>query len=1175
MKGDFSHLQFDPTENFNGVLQQQGRVLLDRDWNEQSRIIQHWEDRAGEDVIGAGLAAVPVLAPDGFKVVQANVVGTSPNQRVELQLLPGRVWADGLLCYLPPNATPPASPVTRVADYLPAPIDDTPGTIATIAPGVRDIVVLEVSREELSAFQVPDRLLEPALGGVDTTERVLLRTAFKLYRAGTGETCHNLGDKLKDDPADKGHLTVRLQPTVTVPGDCPVVMGGGYTGFEHFLYRVEIAAVNTGQPAGFKWSQFNGGLVGRGQLVTTPTNRISIRANHAAIVNSGLSSFYCEVIAFDAQRGIWKPTFGAEVTLSGADLVVGTVRLGAFAASGDTVFFRLWNGFEPIADFDNASPVELIDGIQLKFTPATATNYAPGDFWTFTVRAGEIPNAEVLIDDKVPFGPIYHRVALAEINWGTVGTPVVPPAIEDCRRRFRPLTRQDTCCTVRVGDGEQSLGDYLNIQNAIDSLPPEGGTVCILPGIYHQEFSLDNRQNVTISGCGGATLLLPSTAGSTTPIITINGGRNLCIESVAIETNDDQRGIYAVGNNPFVKTTQTALDTIRGLVISDVIVESAKYAGITVEYARDVRIVACSVRQRDITCIEHALVVRADDAEIARNTIEVPVRTGVPTSLVPASGEEFIPGSMALGGLHLKSLCERVRVIDNLIRGGCGHGITLGSLAWYTEAGDPVPPENEPVQPAPDPCDPTHPTDGGILVIVVEVADGTKIHVGSGGPLYDVRIERNRIHAMGSDGIGVIGFFDLSDVDEFISVVNLSILGNEIRQCLRRATTPPTPELEGNIAYGGIILGNVENLIVHDNVILDTGADWLDPVCGIFVLHAEGIDLCRNRIVNCGARTAQPITGARPGQRGGIVVKFSVPPIALLTQYFGGGIGQNGVPSLRVHQNIVSQPLGRALVAAGVGPMSIVGNQFTSQAVTPMSVDLMGFMAGSVQIMNLGMSNELYLQLLLFAFIGKKYAQAYMSGVGDSVAGYGRAGLDDATLGRLLANGQVQFSDNQVNLDLLAQGLSLALTSTFIVTLDDLACHDNQFEANLFDDFLLSHSIHMAFTQSNTGNRWKEGLFNALLSALTLSFTMNTTTDNQGTHCIIARGMPTHTVDDHNIALVQGVQGEVDGMCDGFSKLFSNWSKMAGGPANSSNANNTPTATPGGTPPPPAPAPIV
>ena len=34
-------------------------------------------------------------------------------------------------------------------------------------------------------------------------------------------------------------------PVTVVPGDCPVVDGGGYTGFEHNLYRVEIARTNS------------------------------------------------------------------------------------------------------------------------------------------------------------------------------------------------------------------------------------------------------------------------------------------------------------------------------------------------------------------------------------------------------------------------------------------------------------------------------------------------------------------------------------------------------------------------------------------------------------------------------------------------------------------------------------------------------------------------------------------------------------------------------------------------------------------------------------------------------------------------------------------------------------------------------------------------------------------
>jgi hypothetical protein len=987
-------------------------------------------------------------------------------------------------------------------------------------------------------------LLEPALGGPDTTERVHLRTAFKLYRAGATETCHNID--LADDPDEKGHLTVRLQPTVVVPGDCPVVLGGGYTGFEHFLYRIEIAAVNAAQPASFKWSQFNGGLVGRGQLITVPTDRITIRANQAAILNSGLSSFYCEVLSFDEDRGVWSPTFGADVTLSGSDLVIGTVRLGAFAASTETVFFRLWNAIEPISEFDGAAPVELIDGVQLQFNPATATNYAPGDYWTFPVRAGEITNPEVLIDDHIPFGPVYHRVALAEINWGPPAVPVLPTEIDDCRRRFRPLTRLDTCCTVRVGDGDNSLGDFDRIQAAIDALPATGGMVCILPGIYREDIRLENRLNITLSGCGPRTRLLPANVDSTSAVIAIFGGRNITIESLAVEAADRGRGIVALGRNPFSKAEQIATSLIEGLTLCDLYVTSALFAGIRAEFVRDLTITKCLVRMRDVTCLEHAVVILADDAHIEHNVIEVPVRTDNPSFLAAPLAGDFIPGSMAPGGLHLKSLCERVRVIDNLIRGGSGHGITLGSLTWFFENGDPVPPENEPDEPEPDPCDPTQPADNGITVGTVNLGEIGIIRIGAGGPLYDLRIERNRIHAMGSNGIGVIGFFDLSQVDEFISVVNLSILGNEIRGCRRRPTAPPPDSLAGFIGYGAIALADVENLVVHDNTLVDNGPDWLDPVCGVFVLHGEGIDLVRNRIVNTGARTSEPVTAARSGQRGGIVVRFALPPTILVAGALATGAGQNGVPALRVHDNIVSQPLGRALVATGVGPMSIVANQLTTQGVVPRAVDLSSFLAATVQIQNLGVSNELYLQLLLFAMLNQNNAKDHLTGALDNDAAAGRAGLDDATLARLLANGQVLFSDNQVNLDLLARGISIAFTSVLILTLDDLACHDNQCEANLLDDILLAHAIHFAFTQSTTGNRWKEGRFNAILSALTLSFIMNTTTDNQGTHCIVVRGLPTHIVDDHNIALVQGVLGESKGVCDGFAGYLPNLAKKSG-----------------------------
>ncbi len=49
----------------------------------------------------------------------------------------------------------------------------------------------------------------------------------------------------------------------------------------------------------FKWSQYGGGLVGRGHF-DNPSKQVTIKANLQAITNSGLPSFYLEALEFDA-----------------------------------------------------------------------------------------------------------------------------------------------------------------------------------------------------------------------------------------------------------------------------------------------------------------------------------------------------------------------------------------------------------------------------------------------------------------------------------------------------------------------------------------------------------------------------------------------------------------------------------------------------------------------------------------------------------------------------------------------------------------------------------------------------------------------------------------------------------------------------------------------------------
>jgi len=184
-------------------------------------------------------------------------------------------------------------------------------------------------------------------------------------------------------------------------------------------------------------------------------------------------------------------------------------------------------------------------------------------------------------------------------------------------------------------------------------------------------------------------------------------------------------------------------------------------------------------------------------------------------------------------------------------------------------------------------------------------------------------------------------------------------------------------------------------------------------------------------------------------------------------------------------------------------------------------VDITGLFAGAVLIFNLGISNDFfYMQQILFKLLNKSNSQQYLaSAAEDAVA---KEGLDDQTVARLLANGQVLFNDNQVNLDLLARGLSFSASSILIFTLDDLSFADNQCEANLLDDFLITSLLSIAMTQRVSGNRFKEGMFNAPMSAFTMGLMMNTTTENQGTHCIIARnGMPGLLVDSGNRVLLE------------------------------------------------------
>jgi uncharacterized protein DUF6519 len=1107
MKGDFSQWRpFDPNENFNGVLHQQGRVLIDPDWNDHTRILQHWQGRAARDVIGDSVAAVPLGDSDGFKIEAAQVITGGGQTRVELTVHPGHVWADGLLAYF-------SAPTTRVAAYLQPPIQNPAATSGSIGAGVRDAVILEVSREALNGFQAPERLIEPALGGPDTTERIQTRYAFRLFRLGADEDCHTIVSQLKDEPNNFGNLSVSLQPTVVVPGDCPVVEGGGYTGFEHELYRIEIGPVANGSLK-FKWSQFNGGLVGRGNFKAgPPKDTVEITANLTAIATSGLNSFYLEALQFDAALGQWVVTYGAKATLNTSQVLeldpptFGTA-LPTPSTPGDTIFFRLWNGLEDISAFTNATnPADLPNrvGIQLAFDSPANKTYREGDYWVFPVRAGEIKNPQVLINAQPPQGIRYHRVALAELNWNAAKNIAAPIQIEDCRRPFRPLTKQETCCTFRVGDGIQSFGDFNAadyptatatgaIQAAIDALPARGGQVCVLPGDFRENIVMTNRHDITITGCGARSRIVsrPPAAPATiaAPVIQVLGGYNITIDSLAVEADGSGVGILLEGIN-FDFIDRAGHQRLSHVTLFQLLASAAAQSAIRAQFVDQLTIRECEVRMQDTVCLDHAIFALGDDMLIERNLVEVPLRTDrtspISTTGTAATTRSFFRGTQSRGGIQIGGTSDRVRIINNLIRGGSGDGITLGSLIFIDRNNRSVPPQDWPASPPVDPCDPATPANATIDLRAFPM--DSPMRPASAGTLTEIVIERNRIYQMGMNGIGVVKFFNPREAPEFIRVENLFIIGNDIRHCLLRSIAPIANDMLDWVGYGGIALADVEHLVVRDNLIADNGIYYHEPVCGIFVVLAEGMEISRNRILDHGLKTVVPV---KPGRIGGINIVLAVSPGWRTATERTAAL--NAEPAIKVEGNQVAIRVGRALTARAVGPLSIVANYFSTAEVipeegTPLSI-------GTVWVANAGLSSDWDVIFPRYAVITNAPATLETAA---SARVEIRRGLP---LVSHLPNGNILFANNQCVLNLLGSKGGQTAYSIVLTSFDDVAFLGNQCECNLANDHIFAQAFVVGFSLRANDNRLKESFRRADFSALTLGYT-NITAFNHATHCLL------------------------------------------------------------------------
>lgn len=1233
MHGDFSQLNFDPhvhergvdpradglLRNVSGVLHQQGRVSTDVDLATGGLLALGWRGQAGRDTIGAGVCAVPAGEPEGFRVESAAVADGA----VRVMLRPGRAWADGILTRLPGEAPDPAAAVERLAAYFGPPLSDPAPTPDQIDDGVRDAVILEVSEEALNGFQYPQQLIEPALGGPDTSARAFVNFRIRLLRLADGEDCHTIIAKLEDDPSSKGRLTASLAPVVAIAGDCPVVGGGGYTGFEHHLYRIEIADVPPAAPARFKWSQWNGGLVGRGRFdSTTDPDRVIVDAGRAPIVHSGLTEFYLEALQYDELLGTWAVVYGSTATLNtDHDLeLAAPASFGTMPSTTGSVFFRLWNGIADVSAFTNAAdPVALRDGIRLAFDAPAAGNYRPGDHWTLSVRAGEIFNPQVLLDEAPPVGIVYHRVPLAEIHWTSHGDTAIGGTIEDCRRRFRPLVNQKTCCTFLIGDGVASFGDFNSLEEAAAHLPEAGGELCLLPGLHRANLRLENRRHVKIHGCTGRSMVLPRTETRLQPILHVVDGVGIEVcgldlvtyDGIAVRIDGSAAGgcsdVRVHGNRIVARTNAIRATNAAQLAIAD----NRLHLLDTVDGRATVSVLADDVLVERNTLLMLPFVDDTPDEpdvpddDPTRDPADPCARPEIlylhPVFVVQYAfaAWNFLAAALvprqpyrALGGIHVRAGCERVRILENLVAGGGGDGITLGGDLDPADGAPPAPPpvpegpaagdftarsaavnvtsdgrflalvQDEQGQPladvdlylsaeavATDRSDArgmasvkaapgaytldasppyevlrvTEARDEGVLVNAVTLVARTAIR--ARGFIHRLTIEGNDVSMMGLSGIGfatrrgaslrgpvkAIPANDpkaalLAHVDQVIlglaltpllratdPLRDLVILNNRLHHNLRHAFTDALLADAQFIGRGGVSLPVVESARIAGNHVHDNGPRASDPACGVFVGHGDNLEVSDNVLAANGAVASDAGQNRHAGIRGGICVRFA----GAISTRFSSASGRNA--ALRVHDNRIDQPAGRALTAMAFGPVSIADNHLNSEF-----SGLFGFLdtfVGGVLLLNLGGIHRM---------LARSHGR-YLGQAGDATAGRGYAALAE----RSLPGGETLFGDNHLRLGIVNR----SITSLLLMAADDLGCASNTCAVYRGDPFF-ANAVLIADTLRATAMRLREDV-RQTISLLTRAMRMNITALNQADHCIVAQpaaatGNPLPTVDQPN-----------------------------------------------------------
>ena len=573
MKGDFTRTTFKKENHYTGVRMQQGRMMMDADWNEQQDITASRTESEALDIIGP--TGAPFINP-GFKIT---------TDGADILIGAGHFYLGGVLCEneqersvrdqpdLPTNETkPPKNPIL---------VTNPDKSVSRLNPPADGFYLgyLDLWQRHITALEAPE-IREKALGGPDTATRN--KTIWQVKLLNLGSTLINclIDPQLWLDtikPPD-GMLAAKTDKEPASKEPCSLAANAGYRRTENQLYRVEVHEGGKLGKATFKWSRDNGTVIAawEGQddkkLIVSTTGRDKV-LNFAPGQWVELTDDYHELMGI--------PGTMVQLSLVEDSENLLTIEPGSATGSFNRNDFlqnpkiRRWDMKEgPINPKNSKDWIELEDGILVNFQKG---EFRTGDYWLIPARTAtadiEWPSDDTNPDEPKAILPQgvrhqYGKLAVLQCDkgkWSVLG---------DCRKIFPPVTELTNLFYVS-GEGQEAMpGEMLpeNLRVRVSNggipvldakvkftLKDGGGTALTLPPSGLKDGITECSWRLGPHGIQRATAELLDCAGNPVPGQMISFNANLSIADKVRFYSEGCKN-WPKGKEP--KTVQDALDAL-------------------------------------------------------------------------------------------------------------------------------------------------------------------------------------------------------------------------------------------------------------------------------------------------------------------------------------------------------------------------------------------------------------------------------------------------------------------------------------------------------------------------------------------------------------------------------------------------------------------------------------